>query len=104
MTFRVEEDAIVCLVSACTGYRGYPFQTRASIMALLILFLLHLQIRRLTTRFPACKAHEFSSQLSCPLQKLKKRESDLTFRCIYHVFYALSAHGAAVVRKNVETL
>jgi hypothetical protein len=42
-------------------------------MALLILFLLHLLIRHMTTRFPACKTHVFSSQLSCPLQKLKER-------------------------------
>jgi hypothetical protein len=42
-------------------------------MALLILFLLHLLIRHMTTRFPACKTHVFSAQLSCPLQKLKER-------------------------------
>src|SRR5712692_4361725 len=43
--------------NACTGYIGCPFPKRASMMALLILFLLHLRIRHMTTRFPTCKTH-----------------------------------------------
>ena len=30
------------------------------------------RIRHMTTRFPLCKTHLFSSQLYCPLQELKK--------------------------------
>ncbi len=63
-------------------------------MALLILFLLHLRIKHMTTRFPACKAHVFSSQLSCPLQKLKSERktvsSQLYFFDRLHVSQCLS--------------
>src|SRR5712692_9132428 len=80
--------------NACTGYIGCPFPKRASMMALLILFLLHLRIRHMTTRFPTCKTHRDRARK--PRAFMPGRNSPPQRKGAFH-FFAQASPGTAGV-------
>ncbi len=73
-------------------------------MALLNLFLLHLQIKHMATTFPVYKTHGLSSQLYCPLRKFKKREEGCEFTTLFFrqvASFAIFEHKMAVTSSRV---